>query len=187
MDYADNFTGRYKLTYRTLGRSFSNTWRYAAASGPPDAAFIAAVRNVYMAMAPLFHSDFVLEGASFAPAGSNIFLPATLPAAVAGTGGGAPAENRLYWPEYIAPQGRTDQGQRARIQFAGVRLGAFSGTIRQDYRVLANESALIPPILNALVAAVAAGLVGSDGTPINWYAYLNIGNNSYLRKKARAG
>lgn len=177
-DYASFNTARYRIRYKAQGYVHSLTLRYAPSSG------LTSVQETFdtflSAMAPLLTSDFTILSSTAAATNSDVFLPvdpqplAITPTSLPILGGG---------PSYYTFIGQSNLGSQVKFTLYGAGFQAAQNVgSRADYRLVPSENINIPI---ALAALDDVPLIGIDGTPANWYPYINLGYNAHWQKKSR--
>lgn len=182
--YAPNFTARYEVKYRSLGRQYSVGFRFTSTDSVVSPAEIAAVKSILDAAAPLRFTDWTVESADWTAQGSSVSVPVTPPVITAGTGA-VPAQQIAARPRYISWVGRTFGGSRAAVFLFGCAVQAEGSAQGNDYRLTTVENSNVANVRNALIAAATSGLCGIDGGTVAWKQYANLGYNSFQTKKAR--
>jgi len=184
-DFAPNFTTRYLLRYSVVGRVHSQLWR--APSSVTDltglAGLISKVGAYYAEMAPKIWSDFSFLSASWAPADSDIFLPASTPGAITGEVSVATAAlsaNALA----ISFVGRSDHGEKARMFQYGVAVNPADSPNANDFRIHSSEDTHISSAIGVLNESAPA-LVANDDHDATFYDYVNVKYNDYWTRKSR--
>jgi hypothetical protein len=184
-DFAPNYTARYRFNYTSLGKSHSMTWRLA--SGVTDPASLATKIGLMLDdLTTFIWDDFAITAASFAPADSDIFLPAVMPT----FGGGSVAVATSVLSDsagHISFVGRSALGGKARMFLYGTTIpsGVRTATI-WDFKVLSSE---IAAISDAIVRLNETGpaIVANDDSIVSWYEYVNFKYNDRWVRRLRRG
>lgn len=184
-DFAPNFTTRYVLKYSVVGRVHSQLWRapstvvtLAGLDG-----LISKIAAYYAAMAPKMWSDLAFLSAQWAPADSDIFLPAGTPALSAGAvlvTDAAPSANALA----VSFVGRSDHGEKARMFQYGVAVTPADSPTAFDFRIHSSEDTHISAAVGVLNES-APSLVANDDHVATFYDYVNVKYNDYWTRKSR--
>jgi hypothetical protein len=183
LDFAPNWTARYKLSYRVLSKKHSMLFRFIrgtdASTGTAMAAAVAVFLNT---LETYMYSDFAIIGADFAAADSDVFLPTVAPTGIAGTSStaGVPLSERARSTSFV---GRSDAGGRCIIFVYGLVLPPTDPTAG-DFRVTVAENTSIANGVTAL-NTLSPHLVAGDGYDTNWYPYVNTKYNNYHTRKLR--
>src|SRR4029453_43134 len=182
-DYAPNFTNRLKIGYSVLGKIHHATYRfgntptaYVSGMGDEVADLLNALTNVR------FISWHAVD-AEYAQAGSDIFLPVTLPSIDDGvvnlTGTG-------LVPLYLDFQGKSTLGNRASTYLFGVNFSpdvAGSGD-ETNYRIEEGEETTVDNGLAVLDGVTF--MTAIDGSTVFWHRYANVGVHAHYQRKARS-
>lgn len=187
--YAPNFTARLKLTYTTLGTTFTNLWRYDEAQMAPVEA-TEALANYYTTVMPLMSDDFAFTTAEYSAAGSNFFLPQPLGdlASVVGTTAGAGVNLREFRTCALQFVGKSINGQPWRHTLAGALVAPFNtGTASDsdDFRITEVEIPAYTPRLDALQNFFQLGGCANDQNPVIVARYANIVISRYRINRLR--
>lgn len=186
LDFAPNYTARYRLKYNDGQANHTQTWRYpGVGDGPELGAVSAAVLNYYTAISAGLWNDFAILSVSYCLKDADVFIPLAV-----GTVTGAidPSTDRKKFnkAQVLSFIGRTNGGHRVVFYQYGFFITIANDDVAQDYRIFASENTIISDAIAALIAA-GADLVGNDGQPVNWYPYANSGENDYWKGKVRNG
>lgn len=185
-DFAPNYTARYRLHYNVLGLAHTMTWRVASSVTDPSG--VADKMGLFLSdLAENLWSNFTIIGADFAPADSDIFLPAVMPDPV--TGGASVASFHQTDKSFaISFVGRSDHGQKARFFLYGT---SFAVNVRDaqidDWKITSAESPT--SISDAIVRLneTSPALVGNDDHTVVWYEYVNCKYNDRWVRRQRRG
>lgn len=127
---------------------------------------------------PRLASSFVVTGARYALAGSNVTLPTPFAPTLTPAGGTLVA---ALHPLFLAFQGRgLTTGRKAHLALYGLVYNTDP-----SYRFARGEDATVDDLLDFVQAAVAGVNIGIAAEPVGWYSYMNTGFNSYYQRKAR--
>lgn len=183
-DFAPNFTFRYRVKYSVGGHTHRMQVRGVPATTTAAlGSFATAIEDFLNALTANRYSDFVVLGADYALADSDVFLPCVAPAPDAGTytiAGRSASSNALA----LSFPGRSDVGLRAILFLYGTAL--LPGVISEvsDFRITSAEDATIAAAI-AVLAGSPPVLVANDGVHVNWYPYCNVKYNDYWVRKTR--
>lgn len=184
-DYAPNFTARYRIRYQTLNLQHTLQVRLPSTVlqtelGP----YVTKLANFLSMTAPFRFTDWTVLGASFAPANSDVFLPAQIPTGIASGGVALPTvvtfshtSLAFSWP------GRSVLGHRGIIYLITTSTGAETAADIANARLTASENVSVIDSVNALNAAPS--FVGNDNQSWVAYPYVNLKFNSYWNRRAR--
>lgn len=183
-DFAPNFTARYRIRYSSQSKSHSMMWRIAASETDPSA-LITKIGLFLDDMATSMWEDWTINSAEFAPADSDVFLPAALPT----FGGGEVELSTAVASDAAVPisfVGRSVTGGRARMFLYGTN---FPSVIRStqglDYRITSVEAANVGDAIVRLNETSPA-IVANDNGDVVWYEYVNVkANDAWVRKLRR--
>jgi len=182
-DFAANYTNRYRIRYQAVGKPHSITFRGENMASILDPDLVTEAEDFLNALAPIRVNTWLLTGAEYAQAGSNFFLPATLPTitpgAVTSVAAGRAALNINF-------QGLSSAANRGSLYVYGLDVDPIEvGTARpsEDYRLYPGEEANVAAALAVLNLAVA--LRGIDGLAMHWHQYANVNINSHWQRKLR--
>jgi len=185
LDYAPNFTARYRLKYNDGQANHTQTWRYpGTGDGPELGAVSAAVLNYYTAMAPKLWTDFAILSVSYALKDADIFIPLAVGTVVGEAS--TSTRKKFHKANALSFIGRTNQGHRVVFYQYGWAQYVGESDVLDDFRIFRSEDTDIDNAIAALVSA-GADLVGNDGNPVSWYPYVNVGENDYWKGKVRNG
>lgn len=177
-------TARYWVDYVANGIEHTFQIRYPGGSsaGEPDFAYVAALGSFLTEIAAVMPTDFDVLGARYAPAGTDVTLPASA-APSAGTGLATPQQGEA--PAFWTFVGRTVAGRKTKLMIQGISASpASEGGIYSNYRVTSAESEVVADCIARLNLVP---LLGIDGQFINWYSYVNVGYSAYWQKRQRGG
>lgn len=186
MDYAINYTARYKLRYVCGGMTHTQQWRMGTAANLGAAASaINAVQEVWLYIAPLMASDLAFLDAVFYPVNSNVAIPAPLPFDMESVTPSATADTSAG-PKYLSVPWQTTAGGKQTTFFYGtiVEPASIAG---DNYRIEEGEDVNIDNALTAM-AAVVLLMTGNDRSPgYGPKRYANYGVNPALVRRRRRG
>lgn len=185
-DFAPNFTGRYRLRYSFFGTQHSMQWRVAADT-ESITGLVSKIELFLSDLAPRLWSDWTVLGGDFAPADSDIFLPAAAPASPTGTGDPGDRVNTDKAVS-ISFVGRSSGGEKARMFLYGTTLAAsfLRATPGNDFKLLSTEVAQISDAIVRL-NETAPNIVANDNNPVTWYEYVNLKYNDRWVRRLRRG
>lgn len=186
LDFAPNYTARYRIKYNDGSANHTQTWRYpGVGDGPELGAVSAAVLNYYTAMADGLWDDFAFLSVSYCLKDADIFIPLAV-GGFTGTVSPTGVRKKFHKANMLSFIGRTNAGHRVIFYQYGFFHAVGENSQLDDFRIFRSEEPLIDNAIAALVAA-GADLVGNDGQPVNWYSYANVGENDYWKGKVRNG
>lgn len=163
-DYAPNFTARYKLIYSFEGdqHECNTRWPSANTQAVNVAAAIDFWTQFFSATDPLRHTSFAVVGAEYAPADSNVFLPATAPTEVA-PGLVASASGPSTKIFHSIWSGRSALGSKSRFMMFGLRWNTADSTDYLDFYVTETENENVGFVADFILGS---SMVGPDDEPI---------------------
>jgi hypothetical protein len=184
-DFAPNFTARLRVNYSSLGKSHSQIWRVASSvTDPTDIAAKAVL--FYSDLAPVRFNDWTIVSASFAPADSDVFLPASIGTPTAGsvsTSGAVLTDPAVS----ISFVGRSTLGNKARMFLYGTTFrDVVTTSVGADWRVTSAENAAISAAIVRL-NETSPSLVANDDAIASWYEYVNVKYNDRWVRRMRRG
>lgn len=184
-DFAPNYTARYRLRYSFFGTSHSMMWRVASTVTDPTA--LTAKIALFLAdiQASLW-SDWAVEGAEFALADTDLFLPTTAPASPTGAGDISARRNtdKAFSVSFIA---RSTGGNKGRMFLYGTSMvTGVRDTVGNDFRLTSAESADVSAAIVRLNETSPALVCNDDNTAI-WYEYVNMKYNDRWLRRLRRG
>lgn len=184
-DFAPNFTARYQFHYSSLGKSHTMLWRVGSeVTDPTDIS--EKVGLVLEDLKGHLWADFTVSNATFAPADSDIFLPAPAPTFSGGTvsvGGSVPNDAAGA----ISFVGRSIAGGKARMFLYGTDFPSGLRTATEyDFKITSAEVAAISAAIVRL-NETAPALVANDNNVAIWYEYVNYKANDRWVRKMRRG
>jgi hypothetical protein len=188
--YADNFTSRFRVGYRSAGRQHSLKIRCGTLDLPTAVTgFAPALVGFLNALTGLRSPTWLLESVNFALAGTDVYLPVGL-TSFTGIAAGvttAPIDDKGFAPHFLSFGGRTYTGNNMRFALYGVAVdpSASPGNNSNDYRISRGESPEVNNAINEIFGYAA--LSGADGQPVVPYDYANVGVNAYWQRKIRRG
>jgi len=169
---------RGKVHYTGPFNSHTMLFHFAAATS--DATVASTIATIVSLMSELQWNATTWDVLEIAAAGSSLFFPygAWTPI-VASTSNTIDASSK---PSVFYNWGARSvtTGKRAKWY-----LFETAGTGRNDMRWNGGESALFDDVTTAFESA-SPPLTAIDGTNINFYSYVNVGENDYLTHKARS-
>lgn len=177
-DFAPNYTPRVRFKYRVLGDEHSFTWRVARPVD--DIADLLNRAKVFLdALAPVRYTSWTLLATEWAQVDSDIFLPTTSPAPIAGTANESSATPQKAITQYRY-EGRSNGPTGARVSFSlfGLSL-AVEDVIVNDFRIFGIEQAQISASLGALTEIGGPPLCAVDGEQAFWKPYVNVKQNDH--------
>lgn len=149
-DFSTTWTARYRVRYRSVGRTHTITWRIE--SPVTGAVLNAAGLNAgafFDALAPILPTDFSILSAQYAEQGNKFFLDtAEVPVVTETLGGGViPAGLAAT---YVAFRYGTAFGNSGGVRVFGVNIALGTG-IGSDYRISPGENAAVDDAINSLI------------------------------------
>lgn len=182
--FAANYTARYFVRYRAMGKEHTFKVRYGLEAGAPPVGVVSAVTAFLAAMAPRLSSDWAVLSASYVPMGGTFSLPAVPPTTPV-------IDSTIEWslgdtPRFYSFTARSVTGQPTAVMLYGALDDPGSGQAKtNDYRILVGEDAAIGAAIAALEAEPL--ISASDGAGLIWNPYANLAYNAYYQRKARRG
>lgn len=184
-NFAENFTGRVRLKYRTFGFDHEMILRGAMDMTPEQADTIA---SKIAALVNIFDDerwpDWVALGWEYCLSASTLWVPFAPSDAVIEPGTANPtgrpaarAATQLRWV------GRSEGGSPWSLTMFGLAYDTRT-TQGGDFRLTAAESAPIGTFITGLTE-IAPGLIGIDDNPVTPKLYANIKDNDAIVKKLR--
>jgi hypothetical protein len=161
------------------------TWRVADSVTDPTG--VAAKFSLFLEdVAESLWTDWTVVGADFAPADSDIFLPAPPPDQPTGIVATNPAFLGLAaWAMSFV--GRSTLGGKSRFFLYGTNCGQLAdNTEGVDYKLLSTEFSFIGDAVTRL-NETSPILVANDDSPVVWYDYVNIKPNDRWVRRLRRG
>lgn len=183
-DYADLYTGRYKLKYNNNGKRHTALFRFPRGqAGSPDAAQLAAIGAYFEAFAPILCNDFAFIEGQWLPADGRISLPAGIPStAIVVSGLNAP--NVKTSANQVNLVGKSAKGSKARFMVLGVMESGNFG-VGTNYVYTGSEAIWLAPVFEAITSI--PNLVAIDNAPITFAEKANTKPHDYWVKRARGG
>lgn len=184
-DFAPNFTARLRVKYATLGKTHSQLWRVASSTTSPTG-IVGKVQAYYAAIQGFLFTDFVITGADWALADTDIFLPVTPPASPSGANDPATAKptDTAVSLSFVA---RSTAGGKGKFFQYGSSAGLLIHDNKAaDFRFFGTEEAPIAAAVTALNELSPALVCNDDHTAV-WYDYANIKYNDFVVRKLRRG
>lgn len=183
-DFVSNSTQRYRMRYRSAGFVHTMLWRFQPGGvGDNPAGWSAKVEQVIGALGTLLSSDFVPLAAEAAPAGSDVFLPSSVP--FIEVTGSPDLTGMPHAALSLGFVGRSALGQRARMFVFGVNMDINTGIPEQrDWRLGAGEDSRVSSAISIL-NDLSPECVATDGGVVQWYPYVNLKFNDYWIRKQR--
>jgi hypothetical protein len=184
-DFAPNFTARFRVKYTSLGKTHTQIWRLSSAVDDPTG-IADKVGLYYEDLSPVLFADLTIVSADFAPADSDIFLPAPTP--VFGGGDvaviGSVATDAALSLSFV---GRSTLGGKARMfQYGTTFRNAVITAVGVDWKVTSAENASISAAIVRLNETSPA-IVANDDSVATWYEYANIKYNDRWVRRMRRG
>jgi len=184
-DFAPNFTARYRVHYSQGGKSHSMLWRLVNTETDPTS--LAAKVSLFLAdLQDYLYTDWTVVSADFAPADSDVFLPAVAPDQPT-----AGFSLSSFHPTDVAVSvgfvGRSDAGGKARMFLYGTFLAqTVRADVGDDFRITSAEDATISAAITRLNETSPA-LVANDNHVAVWYSYVNLKYNDRWLRRLRRG
>lgn len=184
-DYAPNFTARYRLRYSTLGLQHAIVIRLPSNVVQADITpYVQKLGSFLQAISAGRYTDWTMLNGAFAPANSDVFLPAQLPTNVGpGLSAVPPVVTFSHRSLSYSWPGRSTAGHRAILYLITVSTGAETAADIADARLTSQENTAIADSVNALNASPP--FVGNDDKGAVWYPYVNLKHNSYWTRQSR--
>jgi len=183
-DYADLYTGRYKLKYNNNGRVHTALFRFPRAqAGSPDAGQLAAIGAYFEALAPILCVDFAYIQGYWIPADGRVTLPAGIPSnsfVISALN----VTNTKTSANQVNLVGKSAKGSKARFMVIGVMESGTFG-VGTNFVYTGGEASWLIPAIEAITSI--PNLVAIDDEPITFFEKANTKVHNYWVKRARGG
>lgn len=189
-DFAPNVTARYRLHYNAAGRVHTVQCRLVRGIDVStlNADGAAYIRAVFAALAARMADDLAFISAEYALTDSDLFFPATVPAAV--TGSIAPTSiSKQDGITHLTFSGRGALGSRANMKIYGVATNPDdpSGTQDTDFVLLGSESSEVAAAVSALNTSPGGRVVAIDNSVATYHNRATIKVNDFWLRQLRRG
>jgi hypothetical protein len=188
MDFAPNMTCRYRLRYRSAGRTHNLGLRFGRGfSLASVGAFGTTLAGLlFTALAANMASDTAFLAAWTAQEDSDTFIPyGTLPAPITG-GVSAGTYSKAMSIIQSTFSGLSDGGAKVRVVVYGFAAGLTApGTIEEDFLITGPELAVVASAVSVLNADI--NQVAIDNTAPNFYNQMTIKPNDFYVRQLRRG
>lgn len=186
VDFAPNWTPRYKLAYRVQGVSHVMTWRTARGTGNAVDEVSGRMEAFLTQLRPVLFASWRPESLSYCAQDSDTFVPTgyTPSLAAGGVVEDLDYTSRSYRAVQTRFEGRSELGHAAAIVIFGAAWPLSSGP-SNDFRVLASEHAAVSGALAALSELGGTPITAIDGGYTYWRPYVNVRHNSHWIRVVR--
>lgn len=189
-DFAPNATARYRLKYNVAGRVHTTGCRHTRGidSGTLQAEGSAYIRSIFDALKSEMADDLAFISAEYALTDSDLFFPATVPAAVVGALSAADF-SKQDGITHLTFSGRGAGGSRANVKIYGVQTDPDdpAGTEDTDFILLSAERATVANAVAALNTSPGGRIVAIDNTVAVYHARATIKVNDFWLRQLRKG
>lgn len=187
-DYAPNYTSRYRVRYQVIGRAHVMQFRgfRSLTQAAMVSAGIAGFTAIYSNLSVVLSTDFSVLDASYAPADSDVFVPASVPTGITGSSSVANMTGQDSI-SHMTFAGRGLGGSKFNVKAYGIQWAPdlLPANAASDFRILGTESPQVQAAYDDL--ADVSDLCAIDNTAMNWYTYVNLKVNDYWLRKLRQG
>ena len=189
-DFAPNVTARYRLHYNAIGRVHTTQCRGTrgidVSTLQADGA--AYLRAVFVALAAIMSDDLSFISAEYALTDSDLFFPATVPAAVVG-GVSAALMSKQDSISHLTFSGRGAGGSKVNQKIYGVGFApdTLPANIASDFVLLSSENANISAAVAAFNTSPSGRVVAIDNTVPTYHARATLKVNDFWLRKVRRG
>lgn len=166
-------TARYKAFYTAVGETHTAQVRAGGVHSPSG--FGTWLDGLLTQLAGALYPVQVTK-VEFAATGSNIFNIVTT--GIEGNAYGTGTPTGIFKPQFVAFQGRSSGGHRARLSFYGMKAE------EDDFRFENGENTNVDNAI-AFMQTVSPYAYAIDGLRPSWYIYANTGFNAYWQRKNR--
>jgi hypothetical protein len=189
-DFAPNVTARYRLHYKVVGRNHTvqcrGTRGIDVSTLMADGA--AYLRAVFSALAAGMADDLAFISAEYALTDSDLFFPATLPAAVTGLVA-ASTFSKQDSITHLTFSGRGAGGSKVSQKIYGVNWApdVLPAGIESDFVVTGGESAIVLNAIAAFNNSPSGRIVAIDNTVATYHGQATLKINDFWLRKVRQG
>lgn len=187
-DFAPNVTPRYVLSYRSAQRAHSVMMRGARGiSAALMESYGQGLFNTFFtSLATLLPLDLAFISAKVSLTDSDLFFPATVPTAVAGTIA-LTALSKQDSITHTTFSGRGSLGSKVNLKIFGIQWSpdTMPGGVEQDFVVTSSETSFVATAIAVLAAD--SHIRAIDNTQPSWYAKVTFKPNDYWLKRVRQG
>lgn len=184
MNFAPNYTARYRLSYRHLGRPHVITFRLPAGTTLLDLDVpIITIQTAFSSMVSILYTNFQWISAVFCAAGADLWQPAQIPTTVTGT------RSTATVPQYVVDSsftvsGRGTAGGKCRLVVFGAFFDIAYGAPGNDALITTGESA---PLGDFIDNITSGQFVAADNTVATWYPQATLKRNDHWLRQTRNG
>lgn len=189
-DFAPNVTARYRLHYNVAGRVHTIQCRGVRGI---DVSTLQAdgssyLRAVFVALAGVMFDDLSFISAEYALTDSDLFFPATVPAAVVGLVSAALASKQDSIT-HLTFSGRGASGSKINQKVYGVQLSpdTLPAGIEADFVITSAEFAGVADAVAALNTSPSGRVVAIDNSVPTYHNRATIKVNDFWLRKVRQG
>jgi len=182
--YAPNYTPRLKVHYRAGGLDHSIQVRNARGTSFGDMQFmVGRIHDLFLPLATVLYTDFAFVSTEIALTDDDVFVPASNPVAVTGTGPVYTTKSIMARIRALTFSGKAS-GSRAVFRMFGIFLATDTSTdVAADGKITGIESG---PVATIAALATANFRAGSGGAAI-FPAVATYKENDHLLRLARKG
>jgi hypothetical protein len=179
MDYASNFSPRYKIRYRHGGQQHVMGFRLPRGAARDDEATTSKVAALLTAMGTLIFTDFAAINAVYIPQDSFVSVPVALGdlgtfSGVTDSGNITPTQKGLQ----MRLECRGNTGGHTAFVLFGTAITGFATGANNDWRIYASEDARVAALVAAM-SGLAPEWVPLGSTEAVWGNYVNVKVNDY--------
>ncbi len=189
-DFAPNVTARYRLHYNVAGRVHTIQCRGVRGIDVStlQADGSAYLRGLFAAMAGLMADDLAFVSAQYALTDSDLFFPATVPAAVVG-GVAAATFSKQDGITHLTFSGRGASGSKINQKLYGVQVNAdvVPANFYSDFVVLTSDAVQFANAVAALNTSPSGRIVAIDNSVPAYYNRITVKINDFWLRKVRQG
>jgi hypothetical protein len=189
-DFAPNVTFRYRLHYNVVGRLHTMQCRMVrgidAGTGQTEAA--AYLRSLFAAMDDTLSDDLSFISAEYALTDSDLFFPATVPAAVVGLVSAA-TFSKQDSITHLTFSGRGAGGSKINMKLYGCQFtpDVVPAEDESDFVLTSAENANVSAAVSALNTSVGGRTVCIDNTVASFHARATVKVNDFWLRQVRKG
>lgn len=184
MNFAPNYTARYRLSYRHLGRPHVITFRLPSGTTLLDLDIPKLTIEVaFSSIASILYTNFQWISAVFCESGSDIWQPTTVPATVTGTRSTASVPQSVVDSSFTV-SGRGTAGGKCRLVTFGAFFDTSYGAPGNDALITTGESAALGDFIDNITSGQ---FVAADDTVATWYPQATLKRNDHWLRQTRQG
>jgi len=180
MDFAANYTPRYRVNYRVGGDEHSFIWRAERGTVRGDVAPYASKATTFLdALEDLRYASFTILGAEWAEQDTDIFLPTTAPSPVPGAATEIGSSVAKFITQYrFESRSVAPSGARGSFAIFGLSLD-IDDAINANFRIHTTENGTISTAIGVLTEVGGPSLVCVDNGFALWRPYVNTKINDH--------